>query len=1272
MANGADGSIIIDTELDSSGFQAGSRQMLSAAARLTQSITSQGKSLQQNLAAVMRSAAGLGNMLGRMSDKSSMGFTSETQVDRFALDLDKAQEKVADLEAAMAEIGEQQVATQEYSEIQKQIQQAEAALSKLQDKQAAWDDAGVRKTSDKYKDLLTQIQRVQEVLGSARYEASTMEQNGTAFTSGKDSPQYQALAQQLEAYKAALAEFQQAEADARIEIQQEADANDRATAAKERAKMAAKAAEERHKALANAMRTVVNAAKAIPRAMSGMVGSLKKYFGIGQKSDETTANLIKGLTGLGRMLKSRIKERFITELFKGLGTAFSNLAKYSTAFNASMSSMKNSMTGLSGNIAVAAGNLVNAFAPAISTIIDWISKAISYLNAFFALLQGKSTFTKAKTATDDYAKSLQGAGGAAKDLKNQVYGFDELNKEQDNSGGGSGAGGAEYEDVDIASFLPESLTQLFNNIKAAFEAGEWEKVGSLIGNALNGVVTAVDDWIVGTLEPAALTWTENIARVLNGFVTGLNWGNLGNLFADGLNVITRTVNTFVGTFNWVSLGTALGQGANGLVNGIDWASLGAAFVAKTNAIWQTLYGFVTSFNWPSLGANLAVGANSAFYSINWTQLATGIGVGVNGIWTAFWTAVAQFDWTGVGATLAEAVNTLFATEGGPINWAAAGESLTAALVSLIDGINTFLAGVNWQQIGTDVATFIASIDWTSLVTSLVTGIGIAIGGLAELLSGLIDPAWESVKTWWDGIMQTSGGDLWSALCLGFTTAIAGLSTWLMDSIVTPFVNGIRTAFGLDSISSSDIYQMGADLWDGFTQGISNAWSAVTTWVDTNIVQPFVNAVKSFFGIASPSTVMQEIGGFLIEGMQNGITTAWETLTAWLGTALEGITASISTAWDNITTAASTAWEGISATVTGLWDGMTSTLSTGWETLKTNLSDAWTSIESTASTWWSTISSTVTSAWSGMTTTLSTGWESLKTDLSSAWESISTTASTWWDSITTTVTGWADSIWSGVTTTATTIGTDLSTAWEDMKTTAGTAWESMKTTVVGWWDNLVSAVKGEDWKSVGKGVVDGTESGITSNWASFKSRVTGWFSGLISSVKKTLGIHSPSTVFASIGDYCMQGLSEGMQDREKDVSKTVSNIAEAVSDGMNLSSDLQLKTSFDDTADKLSKIADIFSAIADSITRMGGFNIPQIAAGSVLPYKARTDSGNEATREDVLSVFSNNFDDTMTDQLDVLLKILEAIRSLNLTVDIDSLTRAITSRQRATARAYGGA
>lgn len=54
----------------------------------------------------------------------------------------------------------------------------------------------------------------------------------------------------------------------------------------------------------------------------------------------------------------------------------------------------------------------------------------------------------------------------------------------------------------------------------------------------------------------------------------------------------------------------------------------------------------------------------------------------------------------------------------------------------------------------------------------------------------------------------------------------------------------------------------------------------------------------------------------------------------------------------------------------------------------------------------------------------------------------------------------------------------------------------------------------------------------------------------------------------------------------------------------------------------------------------------------------------------MAAFATNFDETMSDQGDLLKEIIEILRKLRLVVDADSLTNSITSLQRSHARSYG--
>lgn len=76
--------------------------------------------------------------------------------------------------------------------------------------------------------------------------------------------------------------------------------------------------------------------------------------------------------------------------------------------------------------------------------------------------------------------------------------------------------------------------------------------------------------------------------------------------------------------------------------------------------------------------------------------------------------------------------------------------------------------------------------------------------------------------------------------------------------------------------------------------------------------------------------------------------------------------------------------------------------------------------------------------------------------------------------------------------------------------------------------------------VGKNIVRGIWDGITAMAGWIKDKVTGFFSGIVDGVKGFLGIHSPSRVFAGIGNNMAAGLGQGFENTMGGVTKDIEN------------------------------------------------------------------------------------------------------------------------------------
>ena len=102
-------------------------------------------------------------------------------------------------------------------------------------------------------------------------------------------------------------------------------------------------------------------------------------------------------------------------------------------------------------------------------------------------------------------------------------------------------------------------------------------------------------------------------------------------------------------------------------------------------------------------------------------------------------------------------------------------------------------------------------------------------------------------------------------------------------------------------------------------------------------------------------------------------------------------------------------------------------------------------------------------------------------------------------------------------------------------------EMIEKIVTGIWDNRGKIIE------AGKNLLEGLWEGIKSMGDWLGEKVEGLLGGVVDGIKRLFGVHSPSTVFAGIGEHLMEGLGLGMEGGIGDVLKTASKITQEVKD-----------------------------------------------------------------------------------------------------------------------------
>lgn len=477
---------------------------------------------------------------------------------------------------------------------------------------------------------------------------------------------------------------------------------------------------------ADSAKTKTGGISSIFSRMGGVVSGLRKRLGgLAQNFTSTTNSANNARFSIGRMVGMSILYStvfgMISKVNSGIMTGINNLAQYSSATNASISSMMSALTQLQNSLATAFAPILSVVAPILTAFMNMLSKAITYIGMFIAALTGQKSFTRAKAVQEDYAASLNktssGANKAAKATKNnanatkkankeiQTYlsGLDEIRqyqKEKDNdtpssstpsAGGGGGGGGYTGPSIgDMFEKVPieSSIADIAKKIKNLIKKEDWEGLGTYIASGINKGLQKIYDAINWDNVGPKITYFVNaFTRTFNSLVDHIDWDLMGRTVGAGINTIVNTLNLLIEGINWKNLGLKIATGINGLFNEVNWNNVGRLFANKINVPFQMLEGAVNTLNWAKIGTSI-----SGF---------------LNG-------AINQIDVKSIGT------------------------SLSGLALGILTTLDNALTTTNWSQLGTKLATLLTSIDWVGIFVSAISVAGKAITALTQLGVSFMD------------------------------------------------------------------------------------------------------------------------------------------------------------------------------------------------------------------------------------------------------------------------------------------------------------------------------------------------------------------------------------------------------------------------------------------------------------------------------------------------------------------------------------------------------
>lgn len=393
-----------------------------------------------------------------------------------------------------------------------------------------------------------------------------------------------------------------------------------------------------------------------------------------------------------------------------------------------------------------------------------------------------------------------------------------------------------------------------------------------------------------------------------------------------------------------------------------------------------------------------------------------------------------------------------------IDWKSVGAAVSDGLINLFDFVSDSIDKVDWGELPDKVSNAIRDafegFDWSGTFKSAGRLIGTALSAAIDLISGI-------------------------------RRKIQEMKGKIIEYFM-PYIHGELSELGEDA----SIIDIGAAIFNGVLKGITDAIKRIGKWIRENILKPFIDGFKEAFEIHSPSKVMREIGGYIMDGLIAGIRDAFVDI----GDILSSIKNNFKNAWVIIKNTASEKWTSIKETISQKAESIKVSVSEKMESLRVTISDKWTSIKNDIATKVENVRANVSSTWSNIKDNTKSTWENIKNNLSEKWNSIKTSASQKFSETGSAIsTSWTNTK-NAVTEKVESLRTTLSDKWTSIKEKASDSFSRLKDSVVNIWTNTKSAITEK---------VESLKTALSEKWTSIKDKASNAFSSLKDSVVRIM-------------------------------------------------------------------------------------------------------------------------------------------------------------------------
>ena len=472
-----------------------------------------------------------------------------------------------------------------------------------------------------------------------------------------------------------------------------------------------------------------------------------------------------------------------------------------------------------------------------------------------------------------------------------------------------------------------AFTQTFNSL---VDNIDFDLMGRTVGAGINTIVNSINqladgiDWV---------NLGRRISDGFDGLFDEVDWYNLGHLIGNKFRIAWDIFGGFVQGLNFEQIGTSVAQGLNGVFSTISFGNIAGYLATALNGAFTSLASFAEEFEWNDLVDNIVSGITTFIETFEWEENAEKLNTFLSNLLGALKRLAKEIPWEELGQKIGEFIagiewkdilfdigtiitSTLSGLFTGLEESGFAGSvaawllrafllvKVSRPVLGLINNISSFLTG---STVSSKLFSAFKGINW---IGALKFGLSFSPEAFIPAITKLLDPLMAQLNS---EIENSKWADVWDVLERAFAGGLVGVAIGAWFGPAGMIVGGIVGAIGMaltkvdwgdiwnditgflsdaandifeqtfefkdaagesfsnaaDSLKDGNLLEAGKNIVLGLGYGISTAVSFLTAPINA-LFEAIFNGICDLFGIHSPSTVMAEVGVYIVQGLINGI------------------------------------------------------------------------------------------------------------------------------------------------------------------------------------------------------------------------------------------------------------------------------------------------------------------------------------------------------------------------------------------------------------------